>query len=622
MAARFWVNGGSNNNWNDTSNWALTSGGAGGQTVPTSADDVTLDAGGNVPCILNAVAVCLSFTVTAGYTSTVTFTNSLTNGPGNLTLGANMGFAGSGAIITTGTVALYSNGKTCPQPLTCGGTVIISGGTDWTNTALVSTAAGITHAATEKMYVSAGLSCSGSLSGAAVIVFNGPGTFTVPNAASGQVVQTGLTFAMGAGNTLVITGSIKMSGSTQVMAYVSGNISWPAGFQLLASSSFTMDNWATVPIPSLFLTATVTVTITTTVLPISGTLSLPAGTSCTFAGAFGWVAANVTRSATTTTTLTLKDGVEYVATSSFSMGGYSGGQQTITSSHAANLALLTIKMGCAYDLSYTTLTRLDFTNGVTTYASHGILTSCVNAVTTAMPLWFSNFNSTLLTWGNGQQGNVLRVKCSNVFGGPITGLTYSSPGLCIATFANVESAATIYKQTDGNIEGVTTLGTFQAPSSGHCRFREVDPLSHPGEYELHFADARYAVAGATALCISLYGAPYLAQGDCVVELVGYKPQDPSLGMMLGTLKKNVAFPNFTFPMFDSGGLLKTGLTVTSKIRKDTGSFATIAGTVTEIGTTGWYTVDLAQAETNATVLAFSATASGAVPTCTTILTQL
>lgn len=86
-------------------------------------------------------------------------------------------------------------------------------------------------------------------------------------------------------------------------------------------------------------------------------------------------------------------------------------------------------------------------------------------------------------------------------------------------------------------------------------------------------------------------------------------------------KKNVARPNFPFPMFDSAGDLKTGLTVTAAARKDSGSFAALAGSVTEIGTTGWYTVDWAQAETNADVIAFSATASGANPTCYTILTQ-
>lgn len=88
------------------------------------------------------------------------------------------------------------------------------------------------------------------------------------------------------------------------------------------------------------------------------------------------------------------------------------------------------------------------------------------------------------------------------------------------------------------------------------------------------------------------------------------------------LKKNVARPNFAFPMRDSTGALKTGLTVTAEIRKDAGAaFAALAGAVTEIGATGWYTVDFAQAETNADTIAFSASAVGANQTCFTILTQ-
>jgi hypothetical protein len=92
---------------------------------------------------------------------------------------------------------------------------------------------------------------------------------------------------------------------------------------------------------------------------------------------------------------------------------------------------------------------------------------------------------------------------------------------------------------------------------------------------------------------------------------------------VGAMRKNVAFPNFSFPMVDSSNALKTGLTVTCSIRKDAAaSFSTMAGSVAEIGTTGWYTVDWAQAETNAACIGFMATAAGANPTTLTIITQL
>ena len=235
--------------------------------------------------------------------------------------------------------------------------------------------------------------------------------------------------------------------------------------------------------------------------------------------------------------------------------------------------------------------------------------------------WCSNFYSTLLTWNNGQHGNVLCVKLGSIFGGPCIGLSAGSVGLSISTMADNEPTATVYTQAAGNIETIATLGTFATPTAGKCRFRGVDYFNHAGVYELQLDDSRYAVPGATALALSFNGAMFLSSGDAVIELVAHKPQDPMMGLLVGAVKKNTAFPNFAFPMFDSSGALKTGLTVTASLRKDAGSFATASGTVTEIGTTGWYTVDLVPAETNAKVMAFSATASGAVPTCTTIITQ-
>ena len=42
MGDRYWV--GTDTNWHDDNNWALTSGGAGGAGIPTGSDDVYFDA--------------------------------------------------------------------------------------------------------------------------------------------------------------------------------------------------------------------------------------------------------------------------------------------------------------------------------------------------------------------------------------------------------------------------------------------------------------------------------------------------------------------------------------------------------------------------------------------------
>lgn len=94
---------------------------------------------------------------------------------------------------------------------------------------------------------------------------------------------------------------------------------------------------------------------------------------------------------------------------------------------------------------------------------------------------------------------------SKVDGSGKTGLTYETSGLIIATRADNEAAVTAYKQADGNIESISTLGTFAAPSSGKCRFKEVDATNMPGVYEIQLADARLSVASARDLVIMVSG---------------------------------------------------------------------------------------------------------------------
>jgi len=132
----------------------------------------------------------------------------------------------------------------------------------------------------------------------------------------------------------------------------------------------------------------------------------------------------------------------------------------------------------------------------------------------------------------------------------------------------------------------------------------------------------FDVAAPTATCLSLPDAVPGAAGGLPTTNGTKISQTVDLTASQIVFKKNVARANFAFPMFDSTGALKTGLTVTAVIRKDAGAaFAALAGSVTEIGATGWYTVDWAQAETNADTIAFSASAAGANPTTFTILTQ-
>ena len=87
MANRFWVNGTGVWDSSDTTHWSATSGGAGGESVPTSSDDVIFDSMSNA----TTYAVTTSGAATCG---ALTITNPLT-GTVTLTLGATLTAAGT-----------------------------------------------------------------------------------------------------------------------------------------------------------------------------------------------------------------------------------------------------------------------------------------------------------------------------------------------------------------------------------------------------------------------------------------------------------------------------------------------------------------------------------------------
>lgn len=96
MASRFWVGGTGTWDASDTTHWAATSGGAGGQSVPGSSDTVTFDGssgGGTVTLNFGGPITVQSITMGA---FTGTWDNSVNNN--NITVTANgSSFSGSGS---------------------------------------------------------------------------------------------------------------------------------------------------------------------------------------------------------------------------------------------------------------------------------------------------------------------------------------------------------------------------------------------------------------------------------------------------------------------------------------------------------------------------------------------
>jgi hypothetical protein len=112
-----------------------------------------------------------------------------------------------------------------------------------------------------------------------------------------------------------------------------------------------------------------------------------------------------------------------------------------------------------------------------------------------------------LNLGISPQEGVIRVVIGDstvTTGAGLTGLTHTSAGLIISTIKIGEAVATAYTQAAGNIESLAVFGTYETPTAGKCRFREVDATNHPGLYELHIADARFASDSLLGVTISGY----------------------------------------------------------------------------------------------------------------------
>lgn len=124
MANRYWVGSGI---WDTstTTNWSTSSGGSGGAAVPTSSDNVFVDANSGSMTTASLVTLnCLNIDFT-GYTNTFSVTGSATlNIFGNCTLGVGMTFSGTTTSFTfssTSSSTITSNGKTFTAPLTFNG---------------------------------------------------------------------------------------------------------------------------------------------------------------------------------------------------------------------------------------------------------------------------------------------------------------------------------------------------------------------------------------------------------------------------------------------------------------------------------------------------------------------
>lgn len=120
-----------------------------------------------------------------------------------------------------------------------------------------------------------------------------------------------------------------------------------------------------------------------------------------------------------------------------------------------------------------------------------------------------------------ENSRIIRVKIidsASLTGAGKTGLTYASSGLVVSTMASSEATPVYYTSAAGTIEAVSVLGTYAQPTATKCRFSEVSATYHPGLYEIQLADARFSVAGASHLIVTVTGAAGTTQTDLLINL--------------------------------------------------------------------------------------------------------
>jgi len=202
VANRYWVGGTAA--WDGTAGtkWAATSGGAGGETVPTSADDVFFDAASGTGTVTITLAVAKSVDFT-GFTGTIASgTTPSFEIYGSLTFSAGMTINYTNAYTFRGTGTLTTNGKTIPGIIFCStGSVVTLGDALTTNSTITIGNSGTFNTANYSV-TAASFNCS---SGTANF---GSSTATITGAGSAFIRSSGFNFNAGTSTFIFVSNNI------------------------------------------------------------------------------------------------------------------------------------------------------------------------------------------------------------------------------------------------------------------------------------------------------------------------------------------------------------------------------------------------------------------------------
>lgn len=149
---------------------------------------------------------------------------------------------------------------------------------------------------------------------------------------------------------------------------------------------------------------------------------------------------------------------------------------------------------------------------------------------------------------------ILRVELydsSSTTGALLASLAFNSAGLVIEAQRELDASKTSYTVAASNVEDITTLGTYAAPTASKIRFKETQL---GGVYELHPAQALLGTGDASRYCdFKIYGATNLVPRVLRVWLTATDQQD-GVRMGLTALPNAAADAAGGLPISDAGGL--------------------------------------------------------------------
>jgi hypothetical protein len=302
MADRYWVGGSAN--WDSTAGtkWSATSGGAGGASVPTSADDVFFNAASGTVTITIASQGGIAKSINCtGFAGTITGNHPL-NISGSVTLVSGMTFSYTGTMNLLATGTLTTAGKTI-GPLTINasaGTVTLGGALTLTADGDITLTAGtFTTSASNFAVTARSLIISGT--GAKTLTLNGS-TVTLSREGSDAFDYTGSNLTFNAG-----TSTINISAGAG-----GGNVSFDAG----AGLTFNNVNFSSTTALTRFIAGANTFNTLTLAAPAS------AGNIPTYFGGNQTITTLVANGASAVRRLTLANSIFNAGSRTLTVGTY------------------------------------------------------------------------------------------------------------------------------------------------------------------------------------------------------------------------------------------------------------------------------------------------------------